>query len=40
MEKATIVHRTIREQVATHLRHAVLAGELGEGEALREQPLA
>ena len=40
MEKAPIVHRTIREQVATHLRHAVLAGELGEGEALREQPLA
>jgi len=40
MEKAPIVHRTIREQVATHLRHAVLSGELGEGEALREQPLA
>ncbi len=40
MEKAPTVHRTIREQVATHLRHAVLSGELGEGEALREQPLA
>jgi len=40
MEKAPIVHRTIREQVAAHLRHAVLSGELGEGEALREQPLA
>jgi len=40
MEKAPIVHRTIREQVVTHLRHAVLSGELGEGEALREQPLA
>ena len=40
MEKAPVVHRTIREQVAAHLRHAVLAGELGEGEALREQSLA
>ncbi|NKB70048.1 MAG: GntR family transcriptional regulator [Candidatus Latescibacteria bacterium] len=40
MEKTPIVHRTIREQVVSHLRHAVLAGELGEGEALREQPLA
>jgi GntR family transcriptional regulator, rspAB operon transcriptional repressor len=40
MGKTPIVHRTIREQVAAHLRHAVLAGELGEGEALREQPLA
>ena len=40
MKKTPIVHRTIREQVATHLRHAVFAGELGEGKALREQPLA
>jgi len=40
MEKMPIVHRTIREQVAAHLRHAVLAGELVEGEMLREQPLA
>ena len=40
MEKAPMVHRTIREQVAAHLRHAVLSGELGEGEALREQSLA
>ncbi len=40
MDKAPTVHRTIREQVATHLRHAVLSGEFGEGEALREQPLA
>ena len=34
------MHRTIREQVAAYLRHAVLAGDLDEGEALREQPLA
>lgn len=40
MTKAPLVHRTIREQVATHLRHAVLAGQLGEGEMLREEPLA
>lgn len=40
MAKAPLVHRTIREQVATHLRHAVLAGQLGEGEMLREEPLA
>ena len=40
MEKVPTVHRTIREQVAAHLRYAVLSGELGEGEALREQPLA
>ena len=40
MKNAPIVHRTIREQVATHLRHAVLSGQLGEGEMLREQPLA
>lgn len=40
VEKAPIVHRTIREQVVAHLRHAVLSGELGEGEALREQLLA
>ncbi len=29
MDKAPTVHRTIREQVATHLRHAVLSGEFG-----------
>jgi DNA-binding GntR family transcriptional regulator len=40
MEKIPFVHRTIREQVAAHLRHAVLAGQLTEGEMLREQPLA
>ena len=40
MEKVPTVHRTIREQVAAHLRYAVLSGELGEGEALREQTLA
>ncbi len=40
MERASIVHRTIREQIATHLRYAVLSGELGEGAALREQSLA
>jgi DNA-binding GntR family transcriptional regulator len=40
MEKVPTVHRTIREQVAAHLRYAVLSGDLGEGEALREQPLA
>ena len=31
MEKKPLVHRTIREQVAAHLRHAVLSGQLGEG---------
>jgi DNA-binding GntR family transcriptional regulator len=40
MEKTPLVHRTIREQVAAHLRHAVLSGQLGEGEMLREEPLA
>lgn len=35
MKNAPIVHRTIREQVATHLCHAVLSGQLGEGEMLR-----
>ena len=35
-----LLDRTIREQVATHLHHAVLAAQLNAREMLRKQPLA
>ncbi len=40
MADTPIVHHTIREQIATHLRKEVLSGQLKEGEPLREQELA
>ena len=35
-----LLDRTIREQVATHLHHAVLAAQLNAREMLHKQPLA
>ena len=40
MKRNRLVHHTIREQIATHLRREVLSGQLAEGEPLREQKLA
>ncbi len=34
------VYRTIREQIADHIRNDVLSGQLAEGAPLREQDLA
>jgi GntR family transcriptional regulator, rspAB operon transcriptional repressor len=40
MAKTPVVHHTIREQIAAHIRRAVFSGNLKQGESLREQPLA
>jgi GntR family transcriptional regulator, rspAB operon transcriptional repressor len=40
MKQNTLVHHTIREQIATHLRREVFSGQLAEGDVLREQKLA
>lgn len=37
---ATTLYRTMREQIAEHIRSDVLIGELEPGERLREQDLA
>jgi DNA-binding GntR family transcriptional regulator len=40
MSRTPLLHRTIREQIVSHLRTEVLTGELIGGQRLREQPLA
>ncbi len=40
MAKIPHLHRTIREQIVSHLRTEVLTGELASGTQLREQPLS
>lgn len=40
MSRTPLLHRTIREQIVSHLRTEVLTGQLIGGQRLREQPLA
>ena len=40
MNKTPMLHRTIREQIVSHLRTEVLTGQLTGGQRLREQHLA
>ncbi len=40
MATTNLVYKTIREQIAEHIRTDVLSGEFQAGERLREQPLA